>query len=313
MTVQAGTRKITIGITFLVIALLTCTPAQTKDTRAKDTLTKDMRANRIISLDYCADQYVLALAEKSQIAAVSKDAVLSHSFYRDRVGDIPTIRPTADLILSLKPDLVVTSWISDPRLFTILKRLNIPVHQISLPPAEQWLQTTMLELSKQSINAAAKAFGTPKKADKLVAGIEKQYSAMINHQVNHQINQQEDKPKALYMTPGAYSTGSGTIIHQILTLAGVKNYLADLGYKGWVPLPLEQLVSKTPDLVISGFYDVQSAVNFNWGVARHDFLKDKMDATVRIDVPGSILSCSGLFAVQTAYVIHTKLKQQQAP
>ena len=47
------------------------------------------RPMRIVSLDYCSDQYVLKLADPDQILAVSPDAEASFSFMRDAAGGVP--------------------------------------------------------------------------------------------------------------------------------------------------------------------------------------------------------------------------------
>ena len=49
---------------------------------------------RIVSLDGCADQYVLGLAPLADVIAVSDRATLPESWFRDRVGKIRKARTT---------------------------------------------------------------------------------------------------------------------------------------------------------------------------------------------------------------------------
>ena len=59
---------------YLLITLGVVSPAAAED--------------RIMSLDYCADQFVLALADEKQIIGVSSEARDAHSFYRERAKNI---------------------------------------------------------------------------------------------------------------------------------------------------------------------------------------------------------------------------------
>ena len=65
---------------------------------------------RIVSLDFCADQYVLKFADREQILAVSPDAVRGFSYMRDTAIGIPSVRPIAEDVLILKPDLIIRSY-----------------------------------------------------------------------------------------------------------------------------------------------------------------------------------------------------------
>ncbi|MEZ5998409.1 MAG: hypothetical protein R3B98_06925 [Hyphomonas sp.] len=70
---------------------------------------------RVVSLDYCADQFVLGLADREQILAVSKDAEKPFSHLRDRAAGLPKVRAAAEDVVALKPDIVVRSWGGDAR------------------------------------------------------------------------------------------------------------------------------------------------------------------------------------------------------
>ena len=66
---------------------------------------------RIVSLDFCADNYVLKLADPDQILKLFlPDAEKDFSHMRDAAVGFRTVRPVSEDILILKPDLVVRSW-----------------------------------------------------------------------------------------------------------------------------------------------------------------------------------------------------------
>src|SRR3546814_8871463 len=64
---------------------------------------------RIVSMNMCADQLLIELADHSQIAALtelSRDPVLS--FHADRAQSYPVAGGSAEEVLMLRPDLVVS-------------------------------------------------------------------------------------------------------------------------------------------------------------------------------------------------------------
>ncbi|MCA8893462.1 MAG: ABC transporter substrate-binding protein, partial [Hyphomonas sp.] len=67
-----------------------------------------------VSLDYCADQYVLKLADREQILAISPDGDKEFSYMHEAAEDVPTVRPVAEDVLVLKPDLVVRAYGGGP-------------------------------------------------------------------------------------------------------------------------------------------------------------------------------------------------------
>ena len=64
---------------------------------------------RIVSLDYCADQFVLALADREQIAALSRGARRDDSYFRARAAGIRQTRGALEEVLALDPQGVVLS------------------------------------------------------------------------------------------------------------------------------------------------------------------------------------------------------------
>ena len=69
---------------------------------------------RIVSLDFCADQYVLKLADRENILALSPEATMTHSYLREAAKGVPTVRPFAEDALALAPDLIVRSYGGGP-------------------------------------------------------------------------------------------------------------------------------------------------------------------------------------------------------
>lgn len=243
-----------------------------------------MAEDRIISLDYCADQFVLALADEKQIIGVSSEARDAHSFYRERANNIPRFRADIDQILTQRPSLVVRSWAGDRRLLTLLERLEIQVITIEHAQDMKAIQSNVLRL--------AKAIGQESRGNAMIADAEMRMARLKALPAYGE--------SAIYLTPGAFTTGAGTFVSKVMALAGIGNSFANKGYTGWFPIPMERLVQSPPSLIVTSFYDSHASVQNHWGIARHDYIRKMLDKTPTVDVPGSMMACSGLFIVDAA-------------
>ena len=240
--------------------------------------------DRIMSLDYCADQFVLALADRDQIIGVSNEARDAHSFYRERAKNIPRFRADADQILTQRPSLVVRSWAGDKRLLDLLGRLDIQV--ITLEHAED------MKAIQSNVTRIAKAIGQESRGKAMIADAEMRIARLKALPAYGK--------SAIYLTPGAFTTGAGTFVSKVMALAGIGNSFADRGYKGWFPIPMERLVQAPPSLIVTSFYDAHASVQNHWGIARHGYIRKMLDEIPTVDVPGSMMACSGLFIVDAA-------------
>jgi iron complex transport system substrate-binding protein len=71
---------------------------------------------RVVSLDYCADQYILKLLPKAKILALSKGSTSEFSYMRKHAEGVKTIRATAEEIVAARPDpLDSTPHTKEPR------------------------------------------------------------------------------------------------------------------------------------------------------------------------------------------------------
>src|SRR5579872_3696893 len=85
---------------------------------------------RVVSLDQCADQYVLALAPRDDIVALSKRARQPDSFLRARAAGLPLRRADAETVLSERPSLVVRYWGGDGALLRDLRARGVAIATI---------------------------------------------------------------------------------------------------------------------------------------------------------------------------------------
>ena len=100
-------------------------------------------AQRVVSLDYCADQFVLKLLPRSRILAVSPDAEEHFSYMRDSANGIRKVRPVAEDVLVLGPDLVVRSYGGGPNAAKFFEHAGVSVLQIPYSSDMESIATTV--------------------------------------------------------------------------------------------------------------------------------------------------------------------------
>ena len=245
-------------------------------------------AQKIVSLDFCADQYALELLPRENILALSPDAASDFSYHKARAADIPTIRPRAEDILALKPDLIIRSYGGGPQAERLFKAAGIPVVNIG------WASTLEGEAAG-SVSAVtldvAQALGAQAAGARLMKEYNQRLAALKHNSPN--------KPSALYMTPAGVTTGSGSLVHDMIELAGFENFETRAG---WHPIPLERLTRETPDHIITSFFDSHDNNTANWSSMRHPVATRALNESHAIALKGAWTSCGAWFlldAVET--------------
>ena len=251
------------------LSLLACAQAGEREAGAP---------RRIVSLDYCADQYVLKFADREDILALSPDAEKRYSYMRAEAAGIPTVRPRTADVLVLEPDLVVRTYGGGHDIANFMEKPGLPVVQIGFPQ-------TLAEVREEVLRAGA-ALGKPEKARKLVADMDRRLDALARRGF--------PRKTVLYMTPAGVTTGEGTLVHELFEAAGVENFQKQ---PGWNPLPLERLVYERPDMVAASFFE--SATNHvdNWSAARHPVAQAQLRELPVVPLEGAWTACGGWFVL----------------
>ncbi len=231
-------------------------------------------APRVVSLDMCADQYVLGLVPRDQIAGVSMRAQLPESFYRDRAKGLRRVPAKSEAVLALAPDVVVRTWGGDHKLLDRLVKSGIKVITINdlqnLDQAEGELFRIGAELGQgQTVRAEAQRFHAAMNAIRPIG---------LGRTV-------------LYYTPGGYSAGPDTFIGDVLTRL---SFRMESQTKGFYFLSPEVLLSLKPDVFALGFYDDRYAMRRVPG--RHPLVRRAIETTPHFTMPATAISCSAWYA-----------------
>lgn len=237
---------------------------------------------RVLSADYCADQYALALADRADIAALSPDSQRDFSYLRRAAQGLPQARPTLEDAVARNADLVLRSWGGDAAAF---ERAGVRVVTLGDAPDFDGI--------KENIRLAAAALGQPAQGAVLVARLDARLAAL------------GAKPTipapALYVTPGGVTAGKKTLIDAMFRAAGVPNAAGAQDY--WPALPLEALAARPPSFVVAGFFRDGGARADNWSASRHPAFESVFREARIVHLPTDVLACPAWFAVEGAEAI----------
>jgi iron complex transport system substrate-binding protein len=233
---------------------------------------------RIVSLDYCSDQFVLKLADRSQILALSKDATKEFSYMSKQAIGIPNVRSQAEDVMVLRPDLVARSYGGGPGAKGFFERAGLPIAQLDYADDYKGIIA--------NIRSMAKAFGHPERGEALVAEFEARLAA---------IKKAETSPSALYTTPSGVTGGKDTMIDLMMDSASLSNFQEQ---EGWNPIPLERLARERPDMVIAASFGTKTNPMDGWSPSRHPVARAQIKGQTILPLNGALTSCGGWFVIE---------------
>ncbi|NNF17928.1 MAG: ABC transporter substrate-binding protein [Gammaproteobacteria bacterium] len=232
---------------------------------------------RVVSLDYCADQFVLRFVPREHIAAVSPDARKYFSYMRDTYPGIPAVRSGAEDVLALSPTRVVRSYGGGPGATGFFERSGIDVVQLGFPSTLPEVRDNILRVAGQLGNAA--------EGERVVQEFDRRLKAL---------NPAPGRPSVLYTTPSGVTTGPGSLVDEMMTAAGLTNFEQQ---PGWRDLPLERLVREQPDRLANATFGDKSTHVDPWTLARHPRAQALVRDTPGVQLEGAWTSCGAWFLI----------------
>lgn len=238
---------------------------------------------RVMSLDQCADQYVLALATRPSIVGLSPRAGARDSFLQAQSLGLPRRRASSEAVLAADPQLVVAYWGGDARLSTLLARRGIAVVRIG--------EASSFDGVRANVRRVAAALRQPARGEAVIARMDTHLAAAQGAW---------GARSALYLTPSGFTAGPGTMVDAILTGAGLSDAAAHHGYG---PVSMEHLVIDPPSALVLGFFDAFGVAEQQWGPGRHGLLRAMARQRAIARLPASELGCPGWFAADAALAL----------
>lgn len=195
----------------------------------------DKVPERIVSLSPATTEILFALGLGDKIVGITE-----FDDYPPEVKDIASVGgfngPNIEAIAVQKPDIVFASSLSGKANMETLQNLGIPVFM---------LDAKKLEQIYQSILQIGSITGTQQKSEEMIADMKAKVTS-IKNKVSEQ-----PAVKVFYLVDsnGNWTTGKGTFIDELISLAGGENIVNDT--EGWVQYSIEKIVEKNPDVIVS--------------------------------------------------------------
>src|SRR5690606_33260394 len=160
---------------------------------------------RVMALDQCADQFVLALAPDAELG-LSPRADDPDSWLRAKAEGHRRVRPTLEAAVGFRPDVAVRYWGGDPRLLATLKRDG--VRTVTITDAAD------MDGVRANIRAVAEAVSAVERGEALIARMDSRLAKAEGTGRGR---------KAVYVTAGGFTTGPGSLMDAVLRAAGFRN------------------------------------------------------------------------------------------
>lgn len=244
------------------------------------------RPERIVSLNLCADQYLIALAEPGQIAAVTqfaRDPAMSAA--ARAATRFATTRGTAEEVLVLDPDLIFVS--PGARVEAVTARAGRHYRTIELPAANSYAEIVA------QIRTVARAIGHPARGEALIRHMDAQLAALPKNGRNR---------VAAYYQRRGYLTGKGTLVDELMARAGLVNLATRLGKPALSRVSIEEMVAARPDWLI-----VETATDRVTDLGTEMLHHPALAAIARLRLPEAWTVCGGPAYVQAAQSLARQL------
>jgi iron complex transport system substrate-binding protein len=233
---------------------------------------------RVVSINLCTDQLLLALAEPSQIAGLGRFAWRKEtSFLADRALNYPSLRGTAEEVLLRRPDLVLAGAFSGRATRDVLQAHGIRVETF-VPPRN-------LGEAKAEAERVAALLGQDQRGARLVADIDAALAAAMD------AARARPRLTALAIERRGFASGRDTLLSSVMQVAGLANAADALGLTSIVRVPLETMLKLRPDVLV--MEEAAEARDQSTAVLRHPALAHAFSTSRIITLPVPELNCAG--------------------
>ncbi len=226
----------------------------------------------------CVDAVLMEIAEPAQIAGVSH---YSHdpratSIPLDRALRYPAISGSAEDVIGAAPDLVIAGPHVSIQTIAALRRLGIPLLQLTVPES--------VAENQAQISQIAARIGRSPAGNALNARID---AAMAASRWN------AAPIDALIWQGSGLVPGTGTLANELMTHTGFRNMSGPMRLKKWDILPLEGLLDHPPAVLLAGRGDMGAGSGDGNRMLTHPALI-KARQHIRIaQYPSNLLHCGG--------------------
>ena len=256
---------------------------------------------RIISVNLCADQYLLALADPDQIVALSNNAHNPDlSFFAEKARAYPLVKGDFEKILTLNADLIITNPFWNAQSRSLIEKFDLPILQFESAQTYAGIKDKTREI--------AAAIGHPERGEKLIENMD---TALDD--IARQTATLSHRPTALHYQRRGYLTGQNSLISEIMERGGLRNMADDLHTPYVRRIPLELVLQAQPDFILS---NVATGAKNDLGseLLDHPAFTRIYGADRRIYLPEPMTMCDGpAFPAAVTHVFNALHEKRHTP
>lgn len=232
---------------------------------------------RIVSLNMCADQLVVALADRGQIAGLTewaRDPQLS--FVAARAASLPVTHRSAEEVMALHPDLVVGAPFRTKAVLAPLRARGVRLVELPHGDGEANLE--------KSITRIAVAVGHHDRGQAMIAAMRRDLAAIGAPPGRGRI--------AAYYQRQGYLTGTRTLVDDMMRRVGLVNLASRLDRPALSKVSLEDMALARPDFLVM---DAGTRTIGDLGTAalHHPVLDRAVPPARRLYIPEALTVCGG--------------------
>jgi iron complex transport system substrate-binding protein len=247
---------------------------------------------RIVSMNVCTDQLLIALADPDQIVGLSRFS-RDVSWAADDISRFPILSGGAEDVLVLKPDIVVASLFDKRSTRELLKEHGLHVAEFAVPKN--------LDEAKVQIREMGEIVRHPDRATREIGRLD----AAI---ARARLLVADKHYSVLPLSRRGWVSGSDSFVSSLLTETGLFNAAGDLGFGMGGFASLEAIVNLKPDFILVSQAG-DRAGDDGQAFLLHPALERFYPATRRIVIPERLTECGGVMLALALDVLVQELQR----
>ncbi|MFK7792925.1 MAG: ABC transporter substrate-binding protein [Devosiaceae bacterium] len=237
---------------------------------------------RIVSLNMCTDQLVLALADREQIVGLSRFAASERlSFAASQALSYPLLPAAAEAVIALGPDLVLAGRFTNRAAKDMLARFQYRVEEVPF--------VRSLEDARAAIRLVATLVGHADRGEALIVQIDNAIAEAVS----------DSLMSALIIQRRGYATGTASLTADLLAELGITLASEDLvGARGGFA-DLETVIRAQPDVLITSSLHIDGE-DQGTALLVHPALDQRYPPARRLALPERLTLCAGPSLIEAA-------------
>ncbi|HMN73561.1 MAG TPA: ABC transporter substrate-binding protein [Rhodoblastus sp.] len=236
------------------------------------------RPHRIVSINQCADELALRLADRDRIASVtwlSRDP--NNSNVADIAASVPVNHGLAEEVMAFRPDIVLAGVFSTQTTIGILRRLGVKVVEFEPPRS--------MDDVRAQIRKLADAIGESARGEAMARAIDVGLAALAPRARSPRL-------RAAVMQPNGFTVEKGSLVEEIMNRAGLDNLGSRVDAGSYLAIPLEAIALQKADvMIVNG--EVYDAPSLATEALNHPLIAALGRRLKVVSMPPKLWTCGG--------------------